>query len=101
VTPDNEYSDLFWALRGGSISFALVTNFELKTIRAPKVTIGMASYGSGVAEKFIDAVQSFTMEGSKAPKAAKIPMAEYFSALIRLVIARFPSTMAKMRAPLH
>ncbi|KAF7594066.1 hypothetical protein BBP40_010203 [Aspergillus hancockii] len=81
VTADNEYSDLFWTLRGGSSLFALVTNFELKTIRAPKITIGMATYGSDVAKEFIDAVHSFTMEGSKDLKAATIPMAEYISAL--------------------
>lgn len=40
---DNEYSDLFWALRGGGNSFALVTNFELKTLPVPKVTVGMAN----------------------------------------------------------
>ncbi|KAE8149336.1 putative FAD dependent oxidoreductase [Aspergillus avenaceus] len=81
ATPENEYSDLFWALRGGSSSFALVTNFELKTIKAPTVMIGMASYGSDVAEQFIDAVHSFTTEGSKDAKAATIPMAEYIPAL--------------------
>ncbi|KJK60470.1 GlcD [Aspergillus parasiticus SU-1] len=81
VTPENEYSDLFWALRGGSNSFALVTNFELKTIKAPKVMVGMVSYASDVAEKFIDAIHSFTVDGSKDPKAATIPMAEYIPAL--------------------
>ncbi|PLB47787.1 putative FAD dependent oxidoreductase, partial [Aspergillus steynii IBT 23096] len=83
ATPDNEYSDLFWALRGGSSSFALVTNFELKTIKAPGVMIGQASYGSDsdVATKFIDAVHSFTMSAHKDPKAAAIPLAEYIPLL--------------------
>lgn len=74
---DNEYSDLFWALRGGGNSFALVTNFELKTLPVPKVTVGMANYGFGVGEQFIRSVHDFASAGTKDPKAAVIPLAEY------------------------
>ncbi|KAK1147984.1 hypothetical protein N8T08_000500 [Aspergillus melleus] len=81
ATPDNEYSDLFWALRGGSSSYALVTNFELKTIKAPGVMVGQASYGSDVADQFISAVHDFTMSAHKDPKAATIPLVEYIPAL--------------------
>ncbi|KAJ5092637.1 FAD dependent oxidoreductase [Penicillium alfredii] len=75
--PNNEHADLFWALRGGGNSFALATDFELKTLRVPKVTVGMANYGFGVGEQFIRSVHDFATAGTKDPKAAVIPMAEY------------------------
>lgn len=78
---DNEYSDLFWALRGGGNSFAIVTNFEMTTIEAPTVMIGLASYVNNerVADAFIDAVHDYTVSGSKDYKSATIPTVEFIA----------------------
>lgn len=88
---DNEYKDLFWALRGGGNSFALVTNFELKTIKAPKVMVGTVSYvpGKDTAEAFIDAVHDYTVNGGKDYKSATIPTAEYIPAIQGTVYTSF------------
>lgn len=88
---DNEYNDLFWALRGGGNSFALVTNFELKTIKAPKVMVGVVSYvpGKDTADAFIDAVHDYTVNGSKDYKSATIPTAEYIPAIKSTVYDSF------------
>lgn len=88
---DNEYNDLFWALRGGGNSFALVTNFELKTIKAPKVMVGTVSYAPGkdTAEAFIDAVHDYTVNGGKDYKSATIPTAMYVPAIQSTVYSSF------------
>lgn len=58
-----------------------MTNFELKTIKAPGVMVGQASYDSDAGTQFIDAVHDFTMNAHKDPKAAAIPLAEYIPLL--------------------
>lgn len=73
ATPTNRYSDLFWALRGGGNSFAIVTSFQLKTIHAPAVAVGQVSYGTGVRDAFIDSVFGFAFDGVLDKKAAVIP----------------------------
>ena len=42
--------DLFWALKGGSSNFGLVTRFDLKTIPSRKVWAGVHT----VSEEYID-----------------------------------------------
>lgn len=46
----DSHADLFWALKGGSSNFGIVTKFDLQTVRSPKVWAG--SYT--VAEEHID-----------------------------------------------
>ncbi|GME45895.1 putative FAD binding domain-containing protein [Neofusicoccum parvum] len=74
ATADNDYADLFWALRGGGNSFALVTGFHLKTIPLPAVALGETAYSSEVtSEQFLDAVHDFA-HGANDPKAAITPI---------------------------
>lgn len=40
----NSYSDLFWALKGGSSNFGIVTKFQLKTYRIPTIWTGLATF---------------------------------------------------------
>lgn len=76
MKPCNKYSDLFWALRGGGNSFGIVTNFELKTLQVPAVTVGLRSYSSNVtATQFLDSVYNFVEYGSSDEKTAIIPSA--------------------------
>ncbi|KAI9734316.1 MAG: hypothetical protein M1834_002420 [Cirrosporium novae-zelandiae] len=81
ATATNQYSDLFWALKGGGNSFCIVTRFDLKTFVVPSVYVGEASYGPGVADQWIDSVYNFALYGSSDPKAAVTPVARWGSSL--------------------
>lgn len=72
ATADNKHSDLYWALRGGGNSFAIVTRFDLRTIPSPGVWVGVAQYAD--SETYLDAVYNFGKYGSADPKAAIIPI---------------------------
>lgn len=81
ATSENEYSDLFWALRGGGNSFAIVTNFELKTLDVPAVTVGMVNYnGSDLRDQFLQSVYDFAQYGSADQKAAVTPTVSFYAA---------------------
>ncbi|GMG02083.1 unnamed protein product [Aspergillus oryzae] len=43
------YSDLFWALKGGSSNFGLVTRFDLETVKSTKVWAGSYTVSSEYA----------------------------------------------------
>ena len=48
------YSDLFWALKGGSSNFGLVTRFDLETIKSPKVWAGTHTVSSEYVDQFLE-----------------------------------------------
>jgi hypothetical protein len=73
VTATNRYSDLFWALKGGANSFCIVTRFDMKPVKSPKVYVGMAQFDQSRATEYLDAVYNFGKYGSRDPKAAMIP----------------------------
>ncbi|WYZ45126.1 hypothetical protein EsH8_VIII_000442 [Colletotrichum jinshuiense] len=73
ATATNAYSDLFWALKGGGNSFAIVTRFDLKTVKSPKVWVGISQYAQSDSSKYLDAVYNFGKYGSADGKAAIIP----------------------------
>ncbi|PNS15651.1 hypothetical protein CAC42_4103 [Sphaceloma murrayae] len=73
----NQYSDLFWALKGGGNSFAIITNLEIKTYSAPATTIGEVQYGSGpdVKAKWYNAIVTNALYGNQDPNHGVIPLA--------------------------
>ena len=73
-TANNQYSDLFWALKGGGNSFCLVTRFDVKVYSSPKVWVGIAQYDLSQRDAFLNAVYTFAKYGSADPKAAIIPI---------------------------
>ncbi|KAK2059102.1 FAD binding domain-containing protein [Colletotrichum caudatum] len=74
ATATNAYSDLFWALKGGGNSFAIVTRFNLKTVRSPRVWVGISQYAQPDSAKYLDAVYNFGIKyGSADGRAAIIP----------------------------
>ncbi|EON97117.1 putative fad binding domain-containing protein [Phaeoacremonium minimum UCRPA7] len=79
ATATNEFSDLFWALRGGGNSFAIVTSFALKTIQASAVTVGQNSYGTGLRDEYLDSVFGFAFDGGLDKKAAITPTVTWTS----------------------
>ncbi|VUC23422.1 unnamed protein product [Clonostachys rosea] len=77
ATAENEFSDLFWALRGGGNSFAIVTAFHLMTLSLPEVAVGEISYKSDVADAFLDSTYHFVKSGSKDFKAGIEPRVQW------------------------
>lgn len=73
ATASNKHSDLFWALKGGGNSLAIVTRFDLLTVPSPGVWVGISQYSPGDSAKYLDAIYSFGKYGSADSKAAIIP----------------------------
>lgn len=77
VTPDGEYSDLFWALRGGGNSFCIATGFTLRALEVPTFTAGQRVFNASEenTEKFIDAVYTMAVNPNPDVKAGLSPVA--------------------------
>ncbi|KAF2224688.1 putative FAD dependent oxidoreductase [Elsinoe ampelina] len=77
INSQNQYSDLFWAMKGGGNSFAIITNLELKTYATAGTTIGDVQYGAGedVKNKWINAVVTNAQNGNQDEKHGVIPLA--------------------------
>ena len=48
------HSDLFWALKGGSSNFGLVTRFDMETIQSTKVWAGTYTVAGEYVDRFLD-----------------------------------------------
>lgn len=68
-----QYSDLFWALKGGGNSFGIVTRFDLLTYISPTICAGITEIASTEQDLFLSAVANFGQYGSADSKAAVIP----------------------------
>lgn len=53
------YSDLFWALKGGSNNFGIVTTFTYATISVPAISSAIIVYTEDVAPQFVSAIADF------------------------------------------
>ncbi|KAF5523465.1 Bifunctional solanapyrone synthase [Colletotrichum aenigma] len=80
ATSTNEYSDLFWALRGGGNNFAIVTRFDLKTYEIEKVAVGNVAYGSGQRDSFLADLYDFSRNGVQNQRAFVLPTISYVPA---------------------
>ncbi|KAI3549248.1 FAD binding domain-containing protein [Colletotrichum abscissum] len=80
VTATNDYSDLFWALRGGGNSFAIVTRFDLKTVEAAEVAVGSVGYGAGQRDSFIKNLFDFSQNGVLDQRAFVLPTISFVPA---------------------
>lgn len=47
--------DLFWALKGGSSNFGIVTRFDVETIKSPKIWGGTYTVSSQYLDQFLEA----------------------------------------------
>ena len=76
VTPSNSFADLFWALRGGGNSLALITDLELKAYDIPVVTVGITAHdNSTTSSRYYDKLADFILHGqSTDEKASVIPV---------------------------
>ncbi|KAJ0324771.1 hypothetical protein Brms1b_000998 [Colletotrichum noveboracense] len=80
ATSTNEYSDLFWALRGGGNNFVIVTRFDLKTYEIEKVAVGNVAYGSGQRDSFLADLYDFSRNGVQDQRAFVLPTIFYVPA---------------------
>lgn len=54
-------SDLFWALKGGSSNFGIVTRFDVKTIPFSDIYGGSTVYNSSYLDEFLNAIAYFAL----------------------------------------
>lgn len=80
ATATNEYSDLFWALRGGGNNFAIVTRFEIKTLAIPIVTVGQVTYGGGIGRTMVQALHDYAHDGANDNRTFVLPNFSYIPA---------------------
>lgn len=68
-------TDLFWALKGGSNNFGIVTRFDLRTFDEPLVFAGTITYDTPYYPQFLDALTSYLGPegGIQDAKSALVP----------------------------
>jgi len=72
---ETSYSDLFWALKGGSGNFGVVTRFDIATHPGPDVYAGTLEVDSSTTTDFIEALEAFVSPGGgiNDPASAILP----------------------------
>lgn len=72
--------DLFWALKGGTNNFGIVTRYDLLTFPTGPVYGGSVTWASNDTQRYLDAQTAFIVPGggSEDQKAAIMPNFGYF-----------------------
>lgn len=75
ASPEDPYSDLAWALRGGSNYFGIVTRFDMRTFPVGSGYGGLVMYNAAAKEPFFAALDAYMGPGggSDDPKSAINP----------------------------
>ncbi|KAF7718012.1 Solanapyrone synthase [Penicillium ucsense] len=82
-------SDLFWALKGGSSNFGIVTRFDLETIKSTKVWAGAHTVDAQYVDQFLAAVATYAANISDAKShivPALVPSASGGSTLASAIL---------------
>ncbi len=66
-------SDLFWALKGGSSNFGIVTRFDVQTFKSPKIWAGVYSVAEPYIPQFIAAIANYSASGINDPLSGLVP----------------------------
>ncbi|KAI0533249.1 hypothetical protein GGR58DRAFT_487585 [Xylaria digitata] len=75
TSPEDPYSDLAWALRGGHNHFGIVTHFDMRTFAAGSAYGGLVIYSASAKELFFGALDAYMAPGGgdDDPKSAINP----------------------------
>ena len=65
-----EHADLFWALKGGSTNFGIVTRIDFRALPTNGVWAGMQLFGGDQFEPALAAMDRFLKSGLGEPKVA-------------------------------
>ncbi|KAL5363590.1 hypothetical protein BJX96DRAFT_187108 [Aspergillus floccosus] len=55
-------ADLFWALKGGSSNFGIVTRFDIETIKSPRVWAGSHTVAAKYVDQFLEAAAKYASD---------------------------------------
>lgn len=68
-------AELFWALKGGSNNFGIVTRYDLKTVPTTQMFGGTVTWAANDTQRYLDAQTAFILPGggSDDPDAAIMP----------------------------
>ena len=69
--------DLFWALKGGSNNFGIVTKFVLKTLKVPQVSTTIQQFDESAVEDFIAATVDLANDDDPSLAAGAIISISY------------------------
>lgn len=70
--------DLFWALKGGSSNYGIVTRFDLQTQPGPQVYAGVLSYDESATPQALGALESFVSTGGGIDDPASAILPNFF-----------------------
>ncbi|PWY74321.1 FAD-binding domain-containing protein [Aspergillus heteromorphus CBS 117.55] len=68
----SSHADLFWALKGGSSNFGIVTRFDMETIDSPLVWAGIYTVAEEYVGRFLEATATYAANISN-PKTHIVP----------------------------
>ena len=66
-------ADLFWALKGGSNNFGIVTRFDVRTFKSPKIWAGVYSVAEQHIPQFVAAIANYSASGIKDQLSGLVP----------------------------
>ncbi len=66
-------SDLFWALKGGSSNFGIITRFDVQTFKSPKIWAGLHVVAEPYIPQFIAAIANYSASGINDPLSGLVP----------------------------
>lgn len=66
-------SDLYWALKGGSSNFGIVTRFDVQTFKSPKIWAGIYVVVEQYIPQFIAAIANYSASGINDPLSGLVP----------------------------
>lgn len=70
ASADNEYSDLYKGLRGGTSNFGIVTSYELYTYPVGDFYVDARAYSPNQTTDFLHAVAEYQKEGQLDPSSS-------------------------------
>ncbi|KAI1501029.1 FAD binding domain protein [Biscogniauxia marginata] len=63
-SPGGEYSDLFWALKGGHNNFGIVTRYDMRTLQIGPAYGGLTVWRGAAQDQFFDALNTYMTPGN-------------------------------------